>query len=89
MGETGKAMGNPAEELLRNRAAIAKLAASPEARQLMGLLGQMGGVEQAARSAAGGDTGALKAMVEGLMQTAQGAELTRRIEEQARKAGLE
>ena len=47
------------------------------------------GVEQAARSAAGGDTGALKAMVEGLMQTAQGAELTRRIEEQARKAGLE
>ena len=86
MGET---KGTPSEELWRNRAAIAKLAASPEARQLMGLLGQMGGVEQAARSAARGDTGALKAMVEGLMQTAEGAELTRRIGEQARNAGLE
>lgn len=88
MGSTGRNMGTPAEELLRNRAAITKLAASPEARQLMGMLGKLGGVEQAARSAAGGDTGALATMLEGLMQTEEGADLARRIEEQAKQAGL-
>ena len=80
--------GIPAQ-LLENKEAIARLAASAEARELIRLLGGTGGVGKAAKAAAGGDTGALKAMVEGLMGTEQGAELTRRIAEQARQAGLE
>lgn len=74
-------------ELMKNRAAITKLAASQEARQLMGLLEGMG-VQQAARSAVKGDTAALISMVEGLVSSQQGAELARKIQEQARQAGL-
>lgn len=85
---------NPAQgqnltgELMKNRAAIAKLAASRDARQLMGMLQEMGGVQQAAQAAAGGDTGALLAMVEGLMKSEEGARIAQRINEQARQAGL-
>ena len=87
-----KEKGNPgmlAAELMKNRDAIAKLAASTEARQLMQLLEQRGGVNQAARAAAGGDTGALTAMVEALMQTEEGGRLARRIGERAKQAGME
>lgn len=87
-----KENGNPglsAAELMKNREAIAKLAASAQAKQLMALLEQRGGVRQAAQAAAGGDTGALVAMVEGLMQTQEGARLAQSISEQARQAGLE
>ena len=81
--------GNSAAELMKNREAIAKLAASEQARQLMELLERRGGVQQAARAAAAGDTGALTAMVEELMQTQQGADLVQRISQQAKQAGLE
>lgn len=87
-----KENGNPglsAAELMKNREAIAKLAASAQAKQLMALLEQRGGVRQAAQAAAGGDTDALVAMVEGLMQTQEGARLAQSISEQARQAGLE
>jgi len=87
-----KEHGNPglsAAELMKNRGAIAKLAASAEARQLIALLEQKGGVRQAAQAAAGGDTQALAAMVESLMHTQEGARLARSIGEQARQAGLE
>ena len=87
-GQTGKA-GTPAAELLKNREAIAKLASSDEARQLIRLLEQKGGVQQAASAAAGGNTGSLSAMVEGLMRTEEGARLVRRIEERAKQAGIE
>lgn len=82
-------MGLPAAELVKNREAIAKLATSADARQLMRLLEGMGGVRQAAQAAAGGDTGALTAMVEGLMQTEEGARLAQSISRQAKQAGLE
>ena len=78
-----------ASELMKNRETIAKLAASTEARQLIQLLEQKGGVRQAARAAAGGDTGALSAMLEGLMRTDEGARLAQSIGEQAKQAGLE
>lgn len=81
--------GNPAAELLKHREAIAKLAASAEAKNLMQMLDRMGGVQQAAQAAAGGNTDALKSMVEGLMQTEEGARLAQRIGEQAKQAGLE
>jgi hypothetical protein len=83
-----KGAGIPAE-LLQQKEAVARLAASSDARELIRLLGGVNGVGKAARAAAGGDTGALKQMVEALMQTEEGAELTRRIGEQARQAGLE
>ena len=87
-----KENGNPeraAEQLMKNREAITKLAASAEARELIRLLEQKGGVRQAARAAAGGDTGALSAMLEGLMQTEEGARLAQSIDRQAKQAGLE
>ncbi len=79
----------PMAELMKNRAAIAKLAASSDARQLVALLEGMGGVSQAARAAAGGDAGALTSMIEGLMRTEEGARLAQSIQQQAKQAGLE
>ena len=87
-GEKGKSEFS-ATELAKNREAISKLAASTEARQLIRLLEQKGGVHQAARAAAGGDIGALSAMVESLMRTDAGARLAQSIGEQAKQAGLE
>ena len=87
-----KERGTPegaAAQLLKNREAITRLAASAEARELIRLLEQKGGVRQAARAAAGGDTGALSAMLEGLMHTEEGARLAQSIGEQAKQAGLE
>ncbi len=80
----GELQGN----LIKNRAAIAKLATSQDAKQLMEMLQGMGGVQQAAQAAAGGDAGALMAMVEGLMRSEQGARIVQNINEQARQAGL-
>ena len=74
-------------ELMKNRAAITRLAASREARQLMGMLEGMN-VQQAAQSAVKGDTAALMDLVQGLVSREQGAELARKIQEQARQAGL-
>ena len=79
---------NLPDDLLKNRAAIAKLAASRDAKQLMKMLQGMGGVQQAAQAAAGGDTGALMAMVEGLMHSEQGARIVQNISRQAQQAGL-
>ena len=82
-------MGGPVAELLKHREAISKLASGSEARELMHLLDSMGGVQQAAQAAAGGNTGALTDMVQKLMQTEEGAKLAERIAQQARQAGLE
>ena len=85
--EKGSGEFSPAE-LMKNREAIAKLAASAEAKQLIRLLEQRGGVRQAAQAAAGGDMGAITAMLEGLMQTEEGARLAQSIDRQAKQAGL-
>ena len=77
-----------AGKLGENRAALAQLAGSAEARQLMELLNQQGGVRQAAKAAAGGDTAALMGMVEQLMKTGEGAALVDRIGARAKEAGL-
>ena len=76
-----------AGELMKNRAAITKLASSQEARQLRGLLEGLD-VQQAAKSAVKGDASVLMEMVQGLVSSERGAELARRIQEQARQAGL-
>ena len=79
----------PAQALEQNRAAISKLAQSGDARRLMELLRQGGGVEQAAQAAAAGDPAALMAMMDRLMHTPEGAALVDRIGTQAKRAGLE
>lgn len=78
-----------ARALTQNRAAIAKLAASSDAKQLVQLLEQMGGVRQAAQAAAGGDASALGNMLEQLMQTEEGARLAQNLSDRAKQAGLE
>ena len=79
----------PMERLIKNKDAVAQLARSGDARQLMDLLQQRGGVKEAAQAAANGDTGKLMAMMNQLMQSKDGAALVERIERQARQAGLE
>lgn len=79
----------PAQALEQNRAAISKLAQSGDARRLMELLRQGGGVEQAAQAAAAGNPAALMAMMDRLMHTPEGAALVDRIGTQAKQAGLE
>ena len=81
--------GTPMEQLIKNKDAVAQLARSGDARQLMDLLQQRGGVKEAARAAANGDTGKLMDMMSQLMQSKDGAALVERIEQQARQAGLE
>ena len=79
-----------AAELAKNRQAVARLAQSSDAKQLMALLQQQGQeVRQAAQTAAAGEPGQLMAVMERLMRTREGAELVERIENQARQAGLE
>ena len=81
-------MSRAAEELGRNRESITRMAKSGEARRLMELLEQEGGVQQAARAAAAGDPSQLMSMMNQLMRTREGAELVERIGQQAKKAGL-
>lgn len=86
---SGQQMGTPMEELIKNKDAVARLARSGEARELMNLLQRRGGVKEAAQAAAGGDPSQLMAMMNQLMQSKDGAALVERIEKQARQAGLE
>lgn len=86
---SGHPLKGAAADLAKNRDAISKLAQSSDAQQLMSLLRQKGGVQEAAQAAAGGDVSQLMAMMNQLMSTREGAELVERIGDQAKKAGLE
>ena len=84
MKEQGK---NPME-LIKNREAFAKLAQSSDTQDLMRLLQQNGGVQDAAQAAAAGDPGALLKKMQQLMSTQEGARLVERISQQAKANGL-
>lgn len=73
----------------KQRNAIAQLANSGDAQQLMALLRQRGGVQEAAQAAAEGNPSQLMTMMQQLMSTKEGAELVERIGTQAKKAGLQ
>ena len=73
---------------MKDPAALARLAQSGEARQLVSLLKQSGGVQEAARAAADGDPGQLMQMMDRLLNTQEGAELVERISRQAKESGL-
>ena len=70
------------------RAALGRLAKTGDAKTLMELLKQQGGAESAAREAKNGNPGALVDLVNRLMQSDQGAEVIRRLSDQAREQGL-
>ena len=77
------------EQMIKNKEAVTRLAQSGDAKQLMNLLQQRGGLKEAAQAAAGGDPSQLMTMMSQLMQSEDGAALVERIEKQARQAGLE
>ena len=81
--------GDLSLELMKNRAVLAGLAGSDDTQRLMDMLRKQGGVQDAAKAAAGGDPSQLMAMMGQLMSSKEGAELVSRIQNQARKAGLE
>ena len=88
-GEEKVLNGAVGAELAKNREAITRLAQSGEAQRLIALLQKRGGVQEAARAAAGGDPSQLMSMMSQLMQTKEGADLVEQIGTQAKKAGLE
>ena len=75
----GEGTSLPMGELVKDPAALARLAQSGEARQL---------VQEAARAAADGDPGQLMQMMDRLLNTREGAELVERISWQAKESGL-
>ena len=84
----GEVTSIPMGERVKDPAALARLARSGEARQLVSLLKQSGGVQEAARAAADGAPGQLMQMMDRLMNTREGAELVERISRQAKESGL-
>lgn len=84
----GEGASLPMGERVKDPAALARLARSGEAQQLVSLLKQSGGVQEAARAAADGDPGQLMQMMDRLMNTREGAELVERISRQAKESGL-
>ena len=80
--------GIPAD-LMKNREAIGKLAQSGQAKRLVKLLDQSGGVKAAAQAAAAGKPEQLMSMMNQLMSTREGAQLMESISQQVKQAGLD
>lgn len=80
--------GIPAD-LMKNREAIGKLAQSGQAKRLVQLLDQSGGVKAAAQAAAAGKPEHLMSMMNQLMSTREGAQLMESISQQVKQAGLD
>ena len=80
--------GIPAD-LMKNREVIGKLAQSGQAKRLVQLLDQSGGVKAAAQAAAAGKPEQLMSMMNQLMSTREGAQLMESISQQVKQAGLD
>lgn len=80
--------GIPAD-WMKNREAIGKLAQSGQAKRLVQLLDQSGGVKAAAQAAAAGKPEQLMSMMNQLMSTREGAQLMESISQQVKQAGLD
>ena len=74
---------------MKNREAIGKLAQSGQAKRLVQLLDQSGGVKAAAQAAAAGKPEQLMSMMNQLMSTREGAQLMESISQQVKQAGLD
>ena len=87
-GKESQSKGFSPSDLVKNRGAIAQLAQSSDAQQLMQLLQRGGGVQEAAQAAADGDPSELIRRMQQLMNTKEGAQLVERISRQAKESGL-
>lgn len=85
----GKGSNQNPEKHGVNSANLQQLAKSGEVQQLMSLLQQNGGVQNAAKSASGGNPAELLGMVQQLMNTEEGANLIGNIQKKAKEAGIE
>ncbi len=75
-------------KLLKDKQGLRQLLDSPDTRRMMELLEAQGGVQQAARAAAAGDTAQLMNMMNKLMAGTEGAQVVERITKQADQAGI-
>ena len=73
---------------LAGSAAVKQLLQSQDTKRMMELLQSQGGVQNAAKAAAKGDSSKLMEMMQQLMGTDEGAKLVERITKQAQQAGL-
>ena len=71
-----------------NFSVLSELARSADAKRLMAMLQQQGEVHAAAEAAAAGDPAKLMELMNGMLQTKDGADLVDRIGKQAKQAGL-
>ncbi len=83
----GDRLGEMAKQM-QGSAAVRKLLASEDTKRMIQLLEQQGGVQEAARSAAGGDPTRIMEMMNTLMSSQEGAQLVERIKGQAEQTGL-
>ena len=84
----GELMKDPkAAELLKNKELIKTIMDSPDTKRLMELLNQNagGGLKTAVSAATTGDTGALTSLLGKVMNSAEGAEVVSRINENVAK----
>ena len=86
-GNKGDRLGDMAKRM-QGSAAVRKLLTSEDTKRMMQLLNQQGGVQEAARSAAGGDPTRIMEMMKTLMSSQEGAQLVERIKGQAEQSGL-
>ena len=86
-GNKGDRLGDVAMRM-QGSAAVQKLLTSEDTKRMMRLLEQQGGVQEAARSAAGGDPTRIMEMMKTLMSSQEGAQLVERIKGQAEQSGL-
>lgn len=77
-----------AAKLLKDQQAVRQLMEGADTKRMMELLSRQGGVQQAAKAAAAGDTAKLMDMVNTLMNSPEGAQVVERITKQANEAGL-
>ena len=86
-GNKDDRLGDMAKRMQGN-AAVRKLLTSEDTKRMMQLLEQQGGVQEAARSAAGGDPTRIMEMMKTLMSSQEGAQLVERLKGQAEQSGL-
>ena len=77
-----------AAEKIKDQHAVRQLLDGADTKRMMELLNSQGGVQQAAKAAAAGDTTKLVDMINTLMSNPEGARVVERITKQANQAGL-
>lgn len=88
MRENQRPEPGPAAMKLKDQKMIRELMNSDDAKRMMALLSARGGVQEAAKAAAAGDTAQLMDMMQQLMGTQEGAQIVERLTKKAKGSGL-